>query len=200
MATKAVEIVVSGPDPRGIWHWRHHDGTEGYHEVPDELADADWTSGTVITARVESRPGGPVIVAIGDRTDVRIDGHSDGPNGAPPLLVNGEPFEVPLGSDLEVGMVVTAQVRFTNRSGSQDGGPVAKRRPAVVVDLESLTVSVRPVFSQNSEGRGQRLHDWKEAGLSHRSVVGHAEAIVSRHDVGEPIGRLSDADRRRLGL
>jgi hypothetical protein len=70
----------------------------------------------------------------------------------------------------------------------------------VVVDVGPLTVSVRGVFSRNTEGRGQRLRDWQEAGLHSGSVIEHDETIVSRGDVGEVIGRLSDVDRRRLGF
>ena len=56
------------------------------------------------------------------------------------------------------------------------------------------------MFSRNTEGRGQRLPDWQEAGLHSGSVIEHDETIVSRGDVGEVIGRLSDVDRRRLGF
>jgi hypothetical protein len=193
MGVRPTKIVVSGPDPGGLWHWRHHDGTEGYHEVPAGLADPDWTAGTVVTARVDHRHGGPIIVAIGDRS-------GDQSGDAPTLLVNGEPFEVPTERDLEPGAVVIALVRYSHRAGAQDEESEAKRRPAVVVDVGPLTISVRGAFSQNTEGRGQRLRDWEEAGLHRGSVIEHDETIVSRDDVDEVIGRLSDVDKRRLGF
>lgn len=193
MAVRTTKIVVSGPDPRGLWHWRHYDGTEGYHEVAAGLADPDWTAGTVVSARVDYRPGGPIMVAARD-----CSGQQSG--DTPTLLVNGEPFEVPTERDVESGAVVIALLRYSHRAGAQDGGSEAKRRPAVVVNVGPLTVSVRGVFSQNTEGRGQRLHDWQEAGIHQESVIEHDETIVSRDDVGEVIGWLSDVDRRRLGL
>mgnify|MGYP000846403563 FL=1 len=193
MGARPTKIVVSGPNPRGLWHWRHHDGTEGYHEVPAGLADPDWKSGTVVTARVTHHHGGPIIVAIGNSS-------VDQPGDAPTLLVNGEPFEVSAERELEPGVVVTAVVRYRQNAGAQDGESEAKRRPAVVVDVGPLTVSVRGVFSRNTEGRGQRLRDWQEAGLHSGSVIEHDETIVSRGDVGEVIGRLSDVDRQRLGF
>ena len=128
MGARPTKIVVSGPDPRGLWHWRHHDGTEGYHEVPAGLADPDWKSGTVVTARVAHHHGGPIIVAIGNSS-------VDQPGDAPTLLVNGEPFEVSAERYLEPGVVVTAVVRYRQNAGAQDGESEAKRRPAVVVDV-----------------------------------------------------------------
>ena len=201
MAPRPTEIVVSGPDPRGVWYWRHHDGAEGYHEVPADLADPEWTTGTVVTARVDHRPGGPVIVDMGDPATGPSGGRSgDRSADEPILLVNGEPFEIPTGHDLERGVVITTLVPFSNRAGARDEGSDAKRRPAVVVDVGPHTMSVRAVFSQNTEGRGQRLNDWQEAGLHHGSVIALDETIVSLGDAGEIIGRLSPADRRRLGL
>ncbi len=193
VGTKSTEIVVSGPDHRGHWHWRHLDSTEGFHEVPTEVVDPDWTSGTVVTARVDHRPGGPVILTVGDPSD-------DEAADVPTILVNGEPFEAPADRDLEPGVVVTARVRFGSRADARDDRSEAKWRPAVVVHVGPLTVSVRGVFSQNTEGRGQRLLDWEEAGLHHGSVIENDETIVALDDVGEVVGRLSDADRRRLGL
>jgi len=193
MAIRTVEIVVSGPDRGGHRHWRHHDGTEGYHQVPDGLVDPDWPPGTVVTARVDHQPAGPVIVGIGD------DG-TQPPPAEPTILLNGEPYELPPDRDLEPGVVITARVRFSNRAGASDEGTEAKWRPAVVVDVGPWTLSVRGVFSQNTEGRGQRLRDWAEAGLHHGSVVEDDETIVSLDDVGEVLGRLSEADRRRLRI
>ncbi len=193
MAIRTVQIVVSGPDPGGHHHWRHHDGTEGYHKVPDALVDPDWSPGTVLTARVDHRPTGPVIVQIGDDP-------SQGPSEEPTVLLNGEAYELPPDRDLEPGVVITARLRFSSRAGARDEGVEAKWRPAVVVDVGPLTVAVRGVFSQNTEGRGQRLRDWAQAGLHHGSVIEHDEAIVSLDEVGEVLGRLSETDRRRLRI
>ncbi len=193
MGVRSTKIVLSGPDPRGLWHWRHHDGTEGYHEVPDGLAGFDWEAGSVVTAQVAYRHGGPIIVSIGGSS-------VDQPGDVPTLLVNGEPFEVSAGRELEPGVVVTAVVRYSHSAGAQDEESDAKRRPAVVVDVGPLTVSVRGVFSRNTEGRGQRLRDWQQAGLHNGSVIEHDETIVSRDDLGEVIGRLSNVDRQRLGF
>ena len=164
MGVRSTKIVLSGPDPRGLWHWRHHDGTEGYHEVPDGLAGFDWEAGSVVTAQVAYRHGGPIIVSIGGSS-------VDQPGDVPTLLVNGEPFEVSAGRELEPGVVVTAVVRYGHSAGAQDEESDAKRRPAVVVDVGPLTVSVRGVFSRNTEGRGQRLRDWQQAGPHSGSVI-----------------------------
>lgn len=98
MAATLVEIVVSGPDPEGRWHWRLKDGSGGYSTAPADLVDPEWENGAVLLRPVQRTPGGHRLVA-----PVR----SVEPEPAP-LLLNGEPFEPPPDRDLEPGTVVIA--------------------------------------------------------------------------------------------
>ena len=190
MAATLVEIVVSGPDPEGRWHWRLKDGSGGYSTAPADLVDPEWENGAVLPRPVQRTPGGHRLVA-----PVR----SVEPEPAP-LLLNGEPFEPPPDRDLEPGTVVIARVRFTDRPGGTDAGTEAKRRPVAIVSVGPHTVTVRAVFSHNTQDRGSRLLDGGIAGLRPDSIVDDAETVVALADIGGIIGYLSTRDRRRLGL
>ena len=61
-------------------------------------------------------------------------------------------------------------------------------------------MTVRAVFSHNTQGRGSRLLDGGIAGLRPDSIVDDAETVVALADIGGIIGYLSTRDRRRLGL
>ena len=61
-------------------------------------------------------------------------------------------------------------------------------------------VSVRAVYSRNTEGRGTRLLDPEAAGLKRGAVIAHDETPVALPEVGRPFGVLTETDSRRLGI
>ena len=190
MAATEVEIVVSGPDPRGRWRWRLKDGSGGYSTAPADLVDHEWENGAVLRRVVERAPGGHRLIG-------RV--QQDDPEPAL-LMLNGVPFELPPESELEPGTVVVARVPFSNHPGEHDAGTVAKRRPVAVVSVGLHTVVVRALYSRNTEARGSQLLDPDQAGLRHESIIHDDETVLALTDIGGIIGRLSARDRRRLGL
>ena len=192
MASKTIEVVVSGPSPTtGAWHWRPVDGSEGFYSVPAEIVDPEWTNGATVKVRVDDHPGGPLIVGVA------LEPSSDDFVG---VLVNGRPFEFPDDRDLEPGAVVSARISFSRRPGLHDAGLESKVRPAVVASVGEGFLVVRAVYSSNTEARGRRLDDWQAAGLDNGSVVADEESLVSDEHVHGRIGLLTPRDRRRLGI
>ncbi|KAA0234316.1 MAG: hypothetical protein JJLCMIEE_02484 [Acidimicrobiales bacterium] len=103
---------------------------------------------------------------------------------------------------LSVGDIVTARVRFSAKPGRPDCWRGSKRRPVLVVAIDGHSAHVRPIHDSNSfvrrEGMGRRIRRWREAGLRKPSVVSSRVIDLDRSSLGRVVGRLHDADMRRL--
>jgi hypothetical protein len=123
-----------------------------------------------------------------------------GLNQEPPsILLNGEPLELPETSDVEPGVIVVAEVPYS-RVDPTAPEATAKYRPVVVTKVYPGHVVVRPIYSKNAEGHGQRLREPVHAGLKPGAVVANDEEIISLDKIGAPRGRLMEVDRRLVGL
>jgi hypothetical protein len=123
-----------------------------------------------------------------------------GLNKEPPgVLLNGEPLELPETPDVEPGVVVFAEVPYS-RADPTAPETTAKYRPVVVTKVYPEHVVVRPVYSKNTEGHGQRLKAPVQAGLKPGAVVANDEEIVSLDKIGARKGRLMAVDRQLVGL
>ncbi len=183
MGTRLEKVVVSGPNPAGAWFWRPLDGGET-QPVPEALVDFTWSAGDIVEMHV--RRSGSTIELVGPPE----------PEPEALLYVDGEPYTPPDTLDLEPGVVAWANVSFGARDDSLGPDRTSKRRPTVVTQVHPDYVVVRPAFSNNAEGRGQKLHDPEPAGLSDNSVIGSDEAVVDRKDLGRLVGTLSEVDRK----
>ena len=182
--------VVSGPDSRGRWHWRPMKGGESQPLDPDWI-DPDWRSGQTVEMRVRRTFKG--VEVVGPAADPA--GSESGPDD--PVLLNGEPLNLPPSRDLEPGAVVSAEIPFSARDPA-DPERESKWRPVVVVRVEDEVVVVRAVYSRNTEGRGRRLQDPEQAGLAPGSALSHDDTLVAKTEIGTPWGSLSPADRHLL--
>ncbi|MBC8194262.1 MAG: hypothetical protein H8E69_00680 [Actinobacteria bacterium] len=185
MGTRVEKIVVSGPGPDGTWYWRPHDGSGDTQTVDTPLIDFDWTSGDIVEMRVRREMGNIELVGPTEEPEVE----------EAPILVNGEPLDLPADDEIEPGDVIYAVVRFGRPANRVERDRVGKRRPVVVVGLEGGHLVVRPIFSRNTEGRGQRLREPNSANLSANSILGHDEELITRADMTSRVGELADADR-----
>ncbi len=111
------------------------------------------------------------------------------------ILVNGVPLDLPEDDEIEPGDVLYAAVRFGRPADRVDRDRIGKRRPVVVVGIEGDHLIVRPIFSRNTEGRGQRLREPFAAGLSTKSIIGNDEELITRRAVTGKVGELADKDR-----
>lgn len=190
MTEKVEAGVVSGPDPRGHWHWRPMKGGESRPLDPDWV-DPDWRSGQTVEMQVRRTFKG--VEVIGPAADPAGSGSS--PDD--PVLLNGQPLDLPPSRDLEPGTVVIAAIPFSARDPA-DPERESKRRPVVVVRVEDEVVVVRAVYSRNTEGRGRRLQDPGPAGLASGSALSHDDTLVARTKVSAPQGFPTSADRHLL--
>ena len=190
MTGQVVEGVLSGPSPNGQWHWRPLDGTGTSTPVPPALVDPLWTSADKVRLRVRNTFSGIEILGS-DETSLNQE-----PAG---VLLNGEPLELPETPDVEPGVVVVAEVPYS-RVDPTVPEATAKYRPVVVTKVYPGHVVVRPVYSKNTEGHGQRLREPVQAGLNPGAVVANDEEIISLDKIGAPKGRLMEVDRRLVGL
>ena len=187
---QVVEGVLSGPSPNGQWHWRPLDGNSTSVPVPPALVDPLWTSADNVRLRIRKAISGIEILGP-DET---------GLNQKPPgILLNGEPLELPETPDVEPGVIVVAEVPYS-RVDPTVPEATAKYRPVVVTKVYPGHVVVRPIYSKNAEGHGQRLREPVQAGLKPGAVVANDEEIISLDKIGAPKGRLMEADRRLVGL
>lgn len=191
MTEKVEAGVVSGrPDSRDRWHWRPMKGGESRPLDPDWV-DPDWRSGQTVEMRVRRTFKG--VEVIGPAADPA----GSGSDPDDPVLLNGEPLNLPPSRDLEPGAVVIAEIPFSARDPA-DPERESKRRPVVVMRVEDEVVVVRAVYSRNTEGRGRRLQDPGPAGLAPGSALSHDDTLVARTKIGTPWGSLSPADRHLL--
>lgn len=189
MAEKVEEGVVSGPDTQGRWHWRPPKGES--QPLDPEWVDQDWHIGQTVEMRVRRTfKGVEVIGPAADPAESGIDPDD-------PVLLNGEPLNLPPSRDLEPGAVVIAEIPFSARDPA-DPGRESKRRPVVVVRVEDDAVVVRAVYSRNTAGRGRRLQDPGPAGLAPGSALSHDDTLVARTEISAPQGFLTVADRHLL--
>ena len=190
MAERTLEAVVSGPDSKGQWHWRPLDGAGGTQPLQSDLVSPLWESGEIVELRLKRNTGIWQVVEIA------------GPAIEPEalLLLNGEPVEFGPDDRLHPGTVVIAEIPFGNPGDGSDPNRTSKRRPAVVASVGDGFVSVRAVYSRNTEGRGTRLLDPEAAGLKRGAVIAHDETPVALPEVGRPFGVLTETDSRRLGI
>ena len=70
----------------------------------------------------------------------------------------------------------------------------------VVTKVGPGHVVVRPIYSKNAEGHGQRLREPEPAGLKAGAVVANDEEVISLDKIGARKGRLMEVDRRLVGL
>ena len=190
MTEQVVAGVLSGPSPNGQWHWRPLDGTSTSVPVPPALVDPLWTSADNVRLRVRKAISGIQILGP----------EETGLNQEPPgILLNGEPLELPETPDVEPGVVVVAKVPY-GRADPTVPEATAKYRPVVVTKVYPGHVVVRPIYSKNAEGHGQRLREPVHAGLKPGAVVANDEEIISLDKIGVPKGRLTEVDRRLVGL
>ena len=182
--------VVSGPDRLGRWHWRPTKGGESQPLDPD-CVDPDWRSGQTVWMRVRRTFKG--VEVIGPATDPAEE--SAAPDD--PVLLNGQPLNLPPSRDLEPGAVVSVEVRYSARDPA-DPERESKRRPAVVVRVEEELVVVRAVYSHNNEDRGRRLRNPVPAGLAPGSALSHDDTLVARAEIGPRWGSLTPADMHLL--
>jgi len=187
---QVVAGVLSGPSPNGQWHWRPLDGTSTSVPVPPALVDPLWTSADNVRLRIRKAISGIQILGP----------EETGLNQEPPgILLNGEPLELPETPDVEPGVVVVAKVPY-GRADPTVPEATAKYRPVVVTKVYPGHVVVRPIYSKNAEGHGQRLREPVHAGLKPGAVVANDEEIISLDKIGVPKGRLTEVDRRLVGL
>ena len=92
-----------------------------------------------------------------------------------------------LGSDAEVPY---------SHADHADPGATTKFRPVVVTQVHPGYLVVRPIYSNNAEGQGQRLNEPERAGLNAGAVVAGGDVVVSLDKVGALKGRLTAPDRR----
>ena len=184
MGTRVEKVVVSGPGPDGQWFWRPIDGVGDTQAVDKALVDPEWDNADVVEMRVRHDTGRIELVGPPEGSEVKD----------ALVLLNGEPLELPDDKEIEPGNVVYALVQFSRPGDRIHRDHVAKRRPAVVVEVEGEHLLVRPIFSKNTEGRGRRLRDPVVAGLSTNSIVGDDGEDISRSDVSGWIGRLAAVD------
>tara|TARA_B100000678_G_scaffold57464_1_gene46250 strand:- start:86 stop:562 length:477 start_codon:yes stop_codon:yes gene_type:complete len=152
--------------------------------------DPLWTSADNVRLRIRKAISGIQILGP-DET---------GLNQEPPgILLNGEPLELPETPDVEPGVVVVAKVPY-GRADPTVPEATAKYRPVVVTKVYPGHVVVRPIYSKNAEGHGQRLREPVHAGLKPGAVVANDEEIISLDKIGVPKGRLMEVDRRLVGL
>ena len=190
MTEQVVAGVLSGPSPNGQWHWRPLDGTSTSVPVPPALVDPLWTSADNVRLRIRKAISGIQILGP----------EETGLNQEPPgILLNGEPLELPETPDVEPGVVVVAKVPY-GRADPTVPEATAKYRPVVVTKVYPGHVVVRPIYSKNAEGHGQRLREPVHAGLKPGAVVANDEEIISLDKIGAPKGRLMEVDRRLVGL
>jgi len=187
---QVVEGVLSGPSPNGQWHWRPLDGTGASIPVPPALVDPLWTSADKVRLRTRNTFSGIEILGS-DETSLNQE-----PAG---VLLNGEPLELPETPDVEPGVVVVAEVPYSQADPTAPEATV-KHRPVVVMKMHPGYVVVRPIYSKNTEGHGQRLREPEHAGLKPGAVVANDEEIISLDKIGAPKGRLMEVDRRLVGL
>ena len=190
MTEQVVAGVLSGPSPDGQWHWRPLDGTSTSVPVPPALVDPLWRSADNVRLRIRKAISGIQILGP----------EETGLNQEPPgILLNGEPLELPETPDVEPGVVVVAKVPY-GRADPTVPEATAKYRPVVVTKVYPGHVVVRPIYSKNAEGHGQRLREPVQAGLKSGAVVANDEEIISLDKIGVPKGRLTEVDRRLVGL
>ncbi len=191
MTAERVEAgVVSGPDQWGYWHWRPKKGGESQPLDPDRV-DPGWFSGQTVEMRVRRTFKG--IEVVGPATESA--GAAAG--GDDPVLLNGQPLNLPPSRDLEPGAVVTAEIPYSARDPG-DPDRESKRRPVVVVRTEEEIVVVRAVYSRNTAGRGRRLQNPGPAGLASGSALSHDDTLVARTEISAPQGFLTPADLHLL--
>jgi len=187
---QVVEGVLSGPSPNGQWHWRPLDGKSTSVPVPPALVDPLWRGADNVRLRIRKIISGIEILGPDEI----------GLNQEPPsILLNGEPLELPETSDVEPGVIVVAEVPYS-RVDPTAPEATAKYRPVVVTKVYPGHVVVRPIYSKNAEGHGQRLREPVHAGLKSGAVVANDEEIISLDKIGAPRGRLMEVDRRLVGL
>lgn len=185
MGTRVEQIVVSGPGPDGQWFWRLANGPGETGPVAPDLVDPDWSSGDIVEMRVRREIGR--IELVGPPGEPEVEEAS--------ILLNGEPLNLPEDREIKPGDILNAMVRFGRPADRVDRERTGKRRPVVVVGIEGNHLTVRPIFSSNTGGRGQRLRDPVAANLSTKAIVGHDEVLVRRAEVTGRVGELADADR-----
>ena len=190
MTGQVVEGVLSGPSPNGQWYWRPLDGPGTSVPVPPALVDPLWTSADNVRLRIRKAISGIEILGPDEI----------GLNKEPPgVLLNGEPLELPETPDVEPGVVVVAEVPYSKTDPTAPE-KTAKHRPVVVTKVYPGHVVVRPIYSKNAEGHGQRLREPVQAGLKSGAVVANDEEIISLDKIGALKGRLMEVDRRLVGL
>ena len=149
-----------------------------------------WRSADNVLLRIRRAISGIEILGL-DET---------GLNQEPPgILLNGEPLELPETPDVEPGVVVVAEVPYS-RVDPTVPEATAKYRPVVVTKVYPGHVVVRPIYSKNAEGHGQRLKEPVQAGLKPGVVVANDEEVISLNKIGAPKGQLTEVDRRLVGL
>lgn len=191
MTAERIEAgVVSGPDRWGRWHWRPTKGGESQPFDPDWV-DPGWRSGQTVEMRVRRTFRG--VEVIGPVTNPAEESAAIDD----PVLLNGQPLNLPPNRELEPGAVVIAPIPYSARDPG-DPGRELKRRPAVVVRAEDEIVVVRAVYSRNTEGRGRRLQDPVTAGLAPGSALSHDDTLVARTEISAPQSFLSPADLHLL--
>lgn len=106
--------------------------------------------------------------------------------------------------NLEPGDIVDAWLSFDGVPGADDAGRDGKTRPAIFIAKRGTLVLLRGITDGESS-YAQRLgtaaiRDWHEAGLKKPSVVMAYDQEVDIADVWVRRGRLTEFDRRHLGI
>lgn len=182
--------VVSGPDQRGRWHWRPTKGGES-QPLDSDWVDPDWYSGQMVEMRVRRTFKGVEVIGPATEWAEESAAFDD------PVLLNGQPLNLPPSRELEPGAVVIAPIPYSARDPG-DPGRELKRRPVVLVRVEEEVVVVRAVYSRNTEGRGRRLQDPVPAGLAPGSALSHDDTLVAKTEISTPQSFLSPADLHLL--
>lgn len=185
MGIRVEKVVVSGPGPDGKWFWRPVDGPGDTQTVDTSIVDTEWVSADVVEMRVRREMGR--LELVGPPVEPEVEEAS--------ILLNGVPLDLPEGDEIEPGDVLYAVIRFGRPADRVDRDRIGKRRPVVVVGIEGSHLIVRPIFSRNTQGRGQRLLEPLAASLSTRSIIGHDDELITRRAATGKVGELADADR-----
>jgi hypothetical protein len=153
------------------------------------------TARSRVTRVIDPPTGAPVDVAAHQPT-------SD--DGEPTILVNGVPLERRPDDVVKPGQIRTADIPFTShRTSERDAGHESKRRPAIIVEIDTDSAAVLAIHGTGSavaHDGGRRLTSWQELKLRKPSVVSPRTVWVPLRTLGPFISELDHDDRHRFGI
>ena len=187
------------------WSWVDTAAPQRQGTVPVDAVPPASTPGAVLPLEVDWRRAQWLVRRVLAQPTPERRGSSPGPAVGPVPWDDRRVGRLAGGrgeGGLDVGDLIVADIRFTNRPGPRDRERDGKARPCLVVGVDHDEITVRPVFGSNSavrrEGIGRRIRDWRAAGLRKPSYVGARDHYVPAAGTGRRFGRLTDEDLCRL--